>query len=101
LTWNPITAEGLQKLIEAELSAFSPAEAAGYERTRVPLRAGSIRRDGNVEQAFVVAELDGTVVYYEDVEEGFNLSGLDAQGFIASPGYEQWQLRHAINRLLG
>src|SRR5689334_18347056 len=99
MDWRPITADELEKLIAAQLTRCSPAETAKFERIRVPFRAVPIRRSGNVEQVFVVAEHEGVVVYYEDVEEGFNLSQLDAQGFIASDDCQQWELRHAINHL--
>src|SRR5262245_40450808 len=78
VAWEPITSAELEKLIEAQLSACTPAEVTRFHYVRVPLRAVCIRRLGNVEQVFVVAERDGTVIYYEDVEEGFNLSAIDA-----------------------
>lgn len=40
-------------------------------------------------------------MYYEDVEEGFNISRLDSSGTIANPGSEQWELRHALHHWLG
>jgi len=98
--WKPITTEALERLIAEQLATVSPEVAARYARILVPLRSVPIRRAGKVDQVFVIAEYEGTVLYYEDVEEGFNLSELDAQGFIASPGYEQWELGHALERLL-
>ena len=44
-------------------------------------------------------EHGASVVYYEDVEEGFNLSALASDGSISQPGFEQSELRHVLNRL--
>jgi hypothetical protein len=101
MSWHPITSGELQQLIDAELATWSADEVARFERIRVPLRSVPLRRFGNVEYVFIVAEHEGTVVYFEDVEEGFNLSKLSPDGFIASRGCEQWELRHALNNLLG
>ena len=48
----------------------------------------------------MVAEGRGLVIYFEDVEEGFNVSPLSPDGAIASPGYEQWELRHALSHFV-
>lgn len=58
--------------------------------------ASPIIRFGNTESVFVVADRRGVVIYYEDVEEGFNISLLAADGSIAKPRWEQWKLRHAL-----
>jgi hypothetical protein len=67
-----------------------------FRAIRVPLRVASIIRSGNLESVFVVAERNGVVIYYEDVEEGFNISPLGSDGSIAAPGWEQWKLHHAL-----
>ena len=52
-----------------------------------------------IESVFVVARKEDVVVYYEDVEDGFNVSSLAPDGSIASPGYEQWELSHVLCQL--
>jgi hypothetical protein len=98
-TWQPITAQEMETLLAKELAACDSAQRALFSRVRVPLRAVPILRHGQIESVFVVAQQGEVVVYYEDVEAGFNLSTLAADGFIASPGWEQWELRHALSRL--
>lgn len=96
MPWQPITATELLALIETQLCACEPTDIARFEQIRTPLRSTPVRRFDAIEHVFVMAEYQGTVLYYEDVEEGFNLSALDAQGFIATPGFNQWELGVAL-----
>ena len=75
--------------------------AAVFERYKVVPYLADMDRLGAIETVFVVAKPGGVVLYYEDVEEGFNISSLLADGAIASPGYEQWALRHVLPFGLG
>ena len=95
-SWSPATADEVAARIEKDLRE-APAElAALFSKIRTPLRAVPITRFGNVEYVFIVAEKNGVAVYFEDVEEGFNLSVLAADGSIAKPGWETWKLHHAL-----
>jgi hypothetical protein len=98
-TWRPISQQELEELITSQLLECTPAQRELFSRIRVPFRAAPILRSGETESVFVVAQLDGTAVYYEDVEEGFNLSNLAPDSSILQPGFEQWQLRHVLHRL--
>lgn len=55
-----------------------------------------IERFGTVETVFVVARTGNLALYYEDVEEGFNISELRPDGAIAARVCEQWELCHAL-----
>ncbi|UYC12217.1 hypothetical protein [Xanthomonas sp. CFBP 8445] len=100
-TWKPITADGLSQLIERELAGFNTTQQEAFKQIKMAPRATPIVRGGNVESVFVVPEHGDEVMYYEDVEEGFNVSLLDSTGFIANPGSEQWELSHALHHWLG
>ncbi len=95
-SWSPATAEEVTSIVERDLRECPENLAALFGSIRTPFRPVPISRSGKVEYVFVVAEQNGVVVYYEDVEEGFNLSELAADGSIATPGYEQWRLHHAL-----
>jgi hypothetical protein len=97
-TWEPITIAELESLIAVQLGDCSPREQELFTRWRIPLRAVPISRYGHIESVYVVAQHGYRVMYYEDVEEGFNLSSLSQDGAIASPGFEQWELRDALTR---
>ena len=100
-TWRPITADALEQIVERQLAVCEVAQQQAFRQLSTALRAVPIVRSGNVESVFVVAQCGNEVLYYEDVEEGFNLSQLDSNGGIASPGFEQWELCHALHHWLG
>lgn len=98
-TWIPITAQELEALIERELSRCSDEQRQYFTRISTGLREAKIERFGLIESVFIVAQDKGIALYYEDVEEGFNLSPLTVDGAIASPGWADWELRHALYHL--
>src|SRR5688572_8327405 len=95
-SWSPATTDEVASIIERDLQECPEDLAALFSAIRTPLRAVPITRFGNVEHVYVVAEKDGVVVYWEDVEEGFNLYELAADGSIATPRWETWKLHHAL-----
>jgi hypothetical protein len=95
-TWRPITAEEIQSLIKEQLRDCTDAQREIFERYRVPLRPTPLERFGQVESVFVVAQRDNEVMYYEDVEEGFNFSPLTPDGRIAQRWCNQDELMHAL-----
>lgn len=97
--WSASTIEEIDELVARELCACPDDLAELFASIRVPFRAVPIMRSGAPEHVFAVAERDGVVVYYEDVEEGFNLSRLASDGSILTPGHEQWRLRDALSHL--
>ena len=66
----------------------------------LPRRVG-IRRFEKDETVVVVAESDGVAMYYEDVEDGWNLSRLGSDGYVLEPGYEQDDISVAIYKWQG
>src|SRR5688500_17140003 len=98
-TWQPISAAELDAILAAQIGDCSPEQQELSERCKVTPYLVPINRLGNAEAAFVVARVRDLVLYYEDVEEGFNISTLSPDGSIATPGYEQWELGHALGHL--
>jgi len=47
-----------------------------------------------------VAKFKGRVIFYEDVEEGFEITRIDESGLIKEYGVNQFELRHVVNQLL-
>ncbi|NIK44720.1 hypothetical protein [Xanthomonas arboricola] len=98
-TWQPITVEELKALIAEQLIECSTDQHEIFERSKVTPYLASIARLGNTETVFVVAKVGDVILYYEDVEEGFNISRLSPDGAIATPRCEQWELCHALVHL--
>ena len=53
------------------------------------------------ETVVVVAEHAGSVLYWSDVEEGWELEPLTESGGISDRGCNQFELRHIAHRLFG
>jgi len=96
-TWSPFTREELEALIAKQLPSLTVEQRELYDRIKVPLRSVSILRFGSLESVYVLAQRGNTAIYYEDVEDGFNISDLAPDGSIATPGFEQWELRHVLH----
>ena len=98
--WIPISRDELEELLSAQLTECSPEHAEQFARLRVPFRTASVMRGGASESVFIVAQLEEMAIYYEDVEDGFNVSEVAPDGSIVTPGFEQWTIADAIQYLL-
>lgn len=98
-TWQPISAVEIDALLAAQITNCSPEQQELFERFKIIPQLVPITRLGNAEAVFVVAKRGDLVLYYEDVEDGFNISTLAPDGTIATPGCEQWELGHALGHL--
>jgi hypothetical protein len=98
--WNPASREYVERLLATQLIGLSPAQRARWHQIAVPLRPVPIANEPG-ESVFVAAEFRGQVIYFEDVEEGWNAAPIDLAGGIASRGSEQDELAHTMFRLFG
>jgi len=76
----------------------SLAQQIAFASYRVPFYPVPFQRSSTLEQVFVVAELPSGLLYYEDVEEGFEVGVLDANGILQDHGCHQLELTHALSR---
>ncbi|GER10343.1 hypothetical protein VHAB30_14990 [Variovorax boronicumulans] len=100
MKWSPISAVELEALVGLQLSECTLREREIFAQYRIPFRLAAIERSGEFESVFVVAMHRSVAMYFEDVEEGFNLSPLRSDGSIARPGWQQWSLQEALNGLV-
>lgn len=96
--WRSISESELNELIDRELDNCTAEQKTLFTRYRVPLYRVPIHRLGHLEEVFVVAELYGGVIYYEDVEEGFEFDRLGPDGAISKQGANQHELRHVLSQ---
>ena len=74
-------AEQYRELSEGEKNAFDRFKVHFWDKT-----------------VFVVAQKDDGVLYFDDVEYGFNISTVDLIGNILTPGGSQYTLKEGVNR---
>jgi len=98
-SWQAISESELDALISEQLLACSLEQRQLFDCIKVPLAAVPVAGSDSVDVFFVVAKKGDTVIYYQDIEEGFNLSTLTPDGQLSSLGYQDWHLTHALRQL--
>lgn len=98
MEWIPATLEEVAQIVEADLEACDDEQAALFEAFAVQPYFAPIHRFGKIENVVVVAKKGDEVMYWEDVEEGFNVSAVDAKGVILNHLCDQDELASALNR---
>lgn len=94
--WQPISLAELEELVAKELQRCTHNQKDAFARFRVQFYQVPIYRLGSLESVWVVAELPPGLLYYEDVEEGFELGVLGDDGALQNHGCNQYELSHAL-----
>lgn len=97
-TRRSITISELELIVAKQLQECSPPQQAAFAAYRVPFYAVPMRRFGGLESVLVVAELPGGLLYYEDVEEGFEVGKLE-NGVLPDAPCQQFELTHVLHQL--
>jgi hypothetical protein len=99
-SWKPITDEEFTVLYAEQYAELDGEERDVFERYRVSPWKAIIRRSEQAgdEHVFVVSQTTGGVLFFDDVEWGFNISCIDDTGRLTTPGCSQYTLREAVNR---
>jgi hypothetical protein len=83
MEWTGIAREDLEELISSGLEAMDEAVQDAWRRMRIEPEKWRCSPWGDQGGGFwVVAEMDGRVVWYNDIEEGFNIGRFDTRGTI-------------------
>ena len=99
MSWMPISKDELENEIAFQCKEMSDDELAYFNKIRVKLEPIKIERCGNTETVFVVAKAGAAIIFYEDIEEGFEITELNEQGVISCYGANQFTLQQIIKRL--
>jgi hypothetical protein len=97
--WKPISATELQNLLVEQLARCSDAQRHVFEAHRTVLRQVAIHRFGATEEVFAVAQFGDMLLFYDDIEEGFELAALGEDGAILQTEYNQLELHQVLHRL--
>ncbi|MGE8492184.1 hypothetical protein [Comamonas sp. JNW] len=97
-TWEPVTVDALEAIVEKQLSNCSTAQQALFTGCRQPFYPVPIHRLGQLEQVLVVAHLPHGLLYFEDVEDGFEVGELQQDGALHPHSCDQLELRHVLPR---
>jgi hypothetical protein len=95
--WQPATIAEVKEIVARDLRACDAEQLAAFEKYRVEPFSAPIVRYGETESVVVVARHGDQVIYYEDVEDGFNVSPVDPDGRVLEHWCNQDELRFALN----
>src|SRR5262245_28388810 len=99
-TWAPASSEHVVQLLELEMQRLHPAHLRRFQAMRVqPHPVPVASRPG--ETVVVVAEHAGQLLYYSDVEHGWELESPNEHGSIDTRGANQFTLSHLMHQLFG
>ncbi|MBK8941045.1 MAG: hypothetical protein IPM79_26385 [Polyangiaceae bacterium] len=99
MLWQPITATELQALVQEQEQQLSRLQQDRFAAYRVkPWSAVLVRSSATgPEPVFVVAQRGNKVLYFDDVEFGFEVAVVDAEGQIVNPGAPQNVLADVVD----
>ena len=95
--WQPATVDEVNEIVASDLKACDSEQLAAFKRFRVEPFVAPIMRYGKMESVVVVARNGDQVIYYEDVEDGFNVSPISSDGQVLEHWCNQDELRFALN----
>ncbi len=95
--WKPATVEEVQAIVTHDLAKCDDEQRAAFNKYAVEPYLAPIRRYRALERVVVVARSGDEVIYWEDVEEGFNLSPVAADGQVMEHWCNQDQLGWALD----
>jgi hypothetical protein len=95
--WQPATIEEVNEIVAKDLKACDAEQLAVFNKYRIEAFSAPIVRHGQVESVVVVARNGDQVIYYEDVEDGFNVSPMSPDGQILEHWCNDDELRFALN----
>jgi len=98
--WQSISRSDFERFLNEELASCHPEERALFERTRTRIERRPLVDDRFLKTAFVVACYGGEVMYYNDIEGGFNTSPLTDEGSILEYWCNQDNLQGALHTWL-
>ena len=101
-TWKPISNSEFVQLFEEQYAELGVADRERFDAVRVPAFKATIKRSAQAgdENVFVVARAGDGVLYFDDVEYGFNISRIDSNGKILNRGGSQNTLKEAVQQWL-
>ena len=98
--WAPATKEEVETLLAKAVTQLTPSHRVGFEVIVVPLRKVPVL-DSPGEFVFVVAEHVGKIIYWSDVEEGWECDTPNQSGGIDRRGCNQFELSHIAHQIFG
>ena len=95
--WQPATIEEVSEIVARDLKDCDAEQLAAFAKYRVEPFSAPIVRCGQTDSVVVVARNGDQIIYWEDVEDGFNVSPISPDGRVLEHWCNQDGLRYALN----
>ena len=100
MAWKPITSGDLTLLLNEQLLACTDEQRAYFQGSRAEFFPVKIERFGEMENVFGIAHVGERVVYYDDMEKGFEVAALDENGAVKEQGCNHYSLATLLELLM-
>src|SRR4051812_34871251 len=94
--WRPIISAELSQILTRDLAVCSDADRAFFAKIRIEPRKVRFDRGMFSEDVFVVGQEERRVLFFDDIEDGFEVGVLDTNEVIRGAGASQFDLRQAL-----
>lgn len=95
--WQPATIKEVKEIVVRDLKDCDAEQLAAFDKYRVEPFSAPLVRFGQIERVVVVARNGDQVIYYEDVEDGFQVSPISPDGRVLEHWCNQDELPFALN----
>ena len=100
MNWQPASLDWVTSHLKAELLTLDPISRARLEAYLVNPRLVPVESHAG-DSVVVVGEIDGKVLYWSDIEVGWELDQLTPRFGIAERGSTQYTLSHTARHVFG
>lgn len=101
MSWSPISRDAVAVEIQAGVARLTADQREAWLRVRQPLEKWRLSPEGDDGGGFWVAGLDGDrVIWFNDIESGFEVSPFAERGVIGEYRCDQFELPHVIQQLI-
>lgn len=105
MTWNPITEEEIWNVLNSARERMTIPQGRLWEAIRIPPEKWQQHPWGDEGGGFwVVAIIGRVVVWFNDIEEGFNLSTYSKHGeineYYCNQDELEWTIQHILNEVI-
>ena len=87
----------VREIVQNDLRTCDTEQLAAFQKYAIDPYFAPILRYGVIDNVVVVARRDNEVIYWEDIEEGFNVSPLSPDGQVLQHWCNQDELGFALN----
>jgi hypothetical protein len=95
--WQAATVDEVNEIVAKDLKVCDAEQLAVFKKYRVETFSAPLLRYGKIESVIIVARNGDQVIYWEDVEEGFNVSPIGTDGVVLEHWCNHDDLRLALN----